>query len=67
MPKYADITGWGKCHPPAILSNDDLASIIDTSDEWISSRSGIRERRVSHVPNSELASVAVQRITHRVP
>ena len=61
MAKYADITGWGKCHPPAVLSNDDLASIMDTSDEWISSRSGIKERRVSHVPNSDLAAVAALR------
>lgn len=61
MPKYADITGWGKCHPPAVLTNDDLATVIDTSDEWISSRSGIKERRVSHVPNSDLATVAVLR------
>lgn len=61
MPKFADITGWGKCMPPAVLTNDDLASIIDTSDEWIRTRSGISERRVSHVPGSELAAVASQR------
>jgi len=58
MAKFADITGWGKCVPPAILTNDDLASIIDTSDEWIRTRSGIEERRVSHVPGSDLAAVA---------
>jgi 3-oxoacyl-[acyl-carrier-protein] synthase-3 len=58
MARFADITGWGKCHPPAVLTNDDLASVMDTSDEWISSRSGIKERRVSHVPNSDLAAVA---------
>lgn len=40
MPKYANITGWGKCMPPAVMTNDDLASVIDTSDEWIYSRSG---------------------------
>jgi len=61
MPKFADITGWGKCVPPAILSNDDLAGIIDTTDEWIRSRSGISERRVSHVPGSDLAAVAGHR------
>ena len=61
MPKYAEITGWGKCMPPAVMSNDDLASVIDTSDEWIRTRSGIRERRVSHVPVSDLATVAGQR------
>jgi 3-oxoacyl-[acyl-carrier-protein] synthase-3 len=58
MPKYAEITGWGKCMPPAVLTNDEMATVIDTSDEWIRSRSGIRERRVSHVPGSDLAAVA---------
>ncbi len=58
MPKYAAITGWGKCLPPVILSNDEIASVIDTTDEWIQSRSGIRERRVSHVSNAEMAKVA---------
>ena len=61
MADYAAITGWGKCVPPAILTNDEIASVIDTSDEWIRTRSGIRERRVSHVPNSDLATVAGQR------
>ena len=61
MAEYAAITGWGKCMPPAILTNDEIAGIIDTSDEWIRSRSGIRERRVSHVPNSDMATVAGQR------
>ena len=61
MPSYAEITGWGKCMPPAILSNDDIAGIIDTSDEWIRSRSGIVERSVSHVPGSDLAAVAGHR------
>jgi 3-oxoacyl-[acyl-carrier-protein] synthase-3 len=44
--------------PPAVMTNDDMATIMDTSDEWITSRSGISERRVSHVPASDLASVA---------
>ncbi len=61
MAVYAEITGWGKCLPPAIMTNADMASVIDTSDEWIRSRSGIRERRVSHVPVSDMASVAGQR------
>jgi 3-oxoacyl-[acyl-carrier-protein] synthase-3 len=61
MALYADITGWGKCVPPAVLTNDQIATVIDTSDEWIQSRSGIRERRVSHVPGSDLATVAGQR------
>jgi len=61
MSKFAAITGWGKCVPPAILTNDEIATVIDTSDEWIVSRSGIRQRRVSHVPSSDLAAVAAQR------
>ena len=56
----AVITGWGKCTPPAVLSNDDLASFLDTSDEWIVARTGIRERRISHVLLSDLAAVAAR-------
>ncbi|MDT8322369.1 MAG: ketoacyl-ACP synthase III [Xanthomonadales bacterium] len=58
MSAYAEITGWGKCMPPAVMTNDDMATVLDTSDEWIRTRSGIRERRVSHVPLSDLAAVA---------
>jgi 3-oxoacyl-[acyl-carrier-protein] synthase-3 len=61
MAEYAAITGWGKCVPPAILTNDEIATIIDTDDEWIQSRTGIKERRVSHVPSGDLAAVAGQR------
>jgi len=61
MPNYANITGWGKCMPPAVMTNDDMATVLDTSDEWIKSRSGISERRVSHVPVSDLAAVAGHR------
>ncbi len=61
MTGFAAITGWGKCVPPAVLTNDEIATVIDTSDEWIHTRSGIRERRVSHVPCSDLAAVAGQR------
>ena len=57
----ATITGWGKCVPQSILTNDDLSTVIDTSDEWITSRSGIRERRVSHVNNSDMATLAGKR------
>jgi len=56
--KRAMITGWGRCMPEPTVTNDDLASVIDTSDEWIATRSGIRQRRVSHVENSDMAEVA---------
>ena len=55
---HAEITGWGKCLPPAMLSNADLSSLLDTSDDWIFKRTGIRCRPISHVPVSELAHVA---------
>ncbi|WP_022836708.1 beta-ketoacyl-ACP synthase III [Salisaeta longa] len=42
---HASITGWGHYAPPNVVTNDDLAAHMDTSDEWIRSRSGIRERR----------------------
>jgi len=57
---YAKITGWGKCVPPATLSNDDLATFLDTSDEWIQSRTGIRERRICHCDFSDMAVVAAR-------
>src|SRR5690606_7513661 len=59
--KYADITGWGKCMPPAVLNNADLATFLDTSDEWITTRTGIKERRISHVPMTVLSHIAAAR------
>ena len=58
---FAAITGWGKCLPPAVLSNADLATFLDTSDEWITTRTGMRERRISHVPAIDMAAVASAR------
>ena len=40
------ITGTGHCVPEKILTNDDLAQMVDTSDEWISTRTGIKERHI---------------------
>jgi len=42
----ARITGTGSCLPEKILTNKDLEKIIDTNDEWIVTRTGIRERRI---------------------
>ena len=56
--RYAEITGWGKCVPPSVLSNSDLEVLTDTSDDWITTRTGIKERRISHVDVSDLAVVA---------
>src|SRR5512137_3229115 len=55
---HAAITGWGKCMPPAVLSNADLSTFLATDDGWITTRTGIHERRITHVPGIELAYVA---------
>ncbi|MEA3341117.1 MAG: beta-ketoacyl-ACP synthase III [Chloroflexota bacterium] len=46
MTPHAHIFGWGKAVPQRALTNDDLAQMVDTSDEWIRSRTGIGERRI---------------------
>lgn len=55
-------TGIGSSVPEKIIKNDDLSNIVETSDEWISSRTGIKERRISVDQNtSELAAEAALR------
>src|SRR5690606_8661465 len=44
---HARIAGTGSYLPEKVLTNDDLAKIVDTSDEWIAARTGIRERHVA--------------------
>jgi len=56
--RHAMITGWGKYVPPAVLANSDLERVTETTDEWITTRTGIKERRVSHVKQSDMAMVA---------
>lgn len=41
------VIGTGSYVPSRVVSNEDLSCIVDTSDEWISSRTGIKERRIS--------------------
>ena len=49
----SEIIGWGHNLPEKILTNDDLAKIVDTNDEWISTRTGIKTR---HIVTDELTS-----------
>ncbi|HVU15120.1 MAG TPA: beta-ketoacyl-ACP synthase III [Phototrophicaceae bacterium] len=44
---YAHIVGWGMAVPEKILTNEDLAAFIETSDDWIRTRTGIRERHIA--------------------
>ncbi len=61
MNTYAAITGWGDCMPPSVLTNDDLSTFLETNDEWITSRTGMKERRISHVSGIDMATVAAAR------
>lgn len=54
--RYAAITGWGMAVPERVLTNADLEKMVDTSDEWIVARTGIRERRVVG-PNDSTTSL----------
>jgi len=56
--RYAKITGWGKYVPERVVTNDDLARMVDTSDEWIRTRTGIRERRL-RTENDTTSSMSV--------
>jgi len=47
--------------PPSVLTNADLSTFLDTNDEWIVSRTGMKERRISHVSSAEMAVVAAKR------
>ena len=56
---HARITGWGVAVPEQRLTNADLERRVDTSDAWIVSRTGIRERRIAG-PDETTASLAIE-------
>ncbi len=58
--RAAHVTGWGSYAPSQVLTNADLERMVDTSDEWIVTRTGIRERRVAaaHETTASMAAVA---------
>ena len=57
--RYVRIGGWGKYLPERIMPNSELADMIDTSDEWIRARTGIRERRIA-APEETTCTLSVQ-------
>jgi len=59
MTKYSRIIGWGKYAPEQVLTNQDLEKMVDTSDEWILTRTGIRERRIA-APEETTATMSVE-------
>lgn len=59
----AKIIGVGSCVPEKVVTNDDLTKFVDTNDDWIKTRTGIQQRRVSdeNTATSDLAIVAAQK------
>jgi 3-oxoacyl-[acyl-carrier-protein] synthase-3 len=59
-PIRAHVTGWGRYVPSQVLTNADLERMVDTNDEWIVTRTGIRERRVAaaHETTASMGAVA---------
>ncbi len=58
MTLYAHIVGWGKYVPDNIVTNSDIAKLMNTSDEWIKTRTGISERHFAN-ENETTASMAI--------
>ena len=54
---YARIAGTGSYLPEKVLTNEDLSKLVDTSDEWIQSRTGIRERHIAAEGETEVMRV----------
>jgi 3-oxoacyl-[acyl-carrier-protein] synthase-3 len=66
MNQFGKITSVAHYVPEKIVTNDDLAKIMDTSDEWISSRTGIKERHIATVENtSDLATKVARQLLIR--
>ncbi len=65
--RTCSITGVGSYVPSKVLTNADLARMVDTSDEWITTRTGIKERRLAAKTEftSDLATQAAQRAMHK--
>ena len=61
--KYVKIIGTGSSVPDTILSNSDLEKMVETSDEWITSRTGIKERRIAdeNTASSDIAYEAAEK------
>ncbi len=57
--RYAHIVGWGKYVPEKVMTNHDIAKIVDTSDEWIQQRTGIRERHIAD-PKETTSMMAIK-------
>lgn len=55
------IKGAGKYHPDKVMTNEDISKIVDTTDEWIVQRTGIKERRIGDMEKHEYPSGMAER------
>jgi 3-oxoacyl-[acyl-carrier-protein] synthase III len=69
MSRYAHVIGWGMDAPVKVMTNHDLAEFVDTNDEWIFSRTGIRQRHIAGEGEStaSLAAGAAMRALDSTP
>jgi 3-oxoacyl-[acyl-carrier-protein] synthase-3 len=59
MSRFAHITGWGIATPKRVMTNNELAQLVETTDEWIVSRTGIQSRHIAG-QNETTASLAAE-------
>src|SRR5580704_8219191 len=60
----AAITGVGGYVPDYILTNHELETMVETSDEWITSRTGIKERRILKGENKGVSVMGIEAVTN---
>jgi len=58
---FAEMASIGMAVPPGVLTNADLSKVLDTSDEWIVERTGIRERHIARPDQSVAMSARAPR------
>ncbi|MHB1005430.1 MAG: beta-ketoacyl-ACP synthase III [Chloroflexota bacterium] len=56
---HAQIVGWGMYAPSKVVTNDDLASVVDTTDDWIKSHTGIAQRHIAE-PKESTSTLAIR-------
>ena len=62
-PIYGQVTGWGAYAPSHVVTNHDLERTLDTSDEWIVQRTGIRQRHVADASETTSTTVSYTHLT----
>ena len=60
----AVVTGWGIAVPDKVVTNQDLSARLDTSDEWITERTGIRERHIGGTTAELAIGAGAQALAH---